>query len=77
MALLLEILHSITVVTVLVKVQYPGPDGTNESFDAEVPDPPPRNWTFKHPVDGSDLPATLVNDQGSHAIYRADPTDKA
>jgi hypothetical protein len=44
----------------LAKVQYPGPQGESLQFDAEVPDPPPALFTFRHPEDGRPLECVLV-----------------
>lgn len=62
------------------KVHYPGPSGEDRSFDAEVPEPPPRTHTFVNPADGSEVAARLeqvedeVQPDGGVAIYGADPT---
>ena len=63
----------------MAKVHYPGPEGEDRSFDAEVPDPAPRTHTFVNPADGSEVSATLeqVEDAmqpgGGVAIYGANP----
>jgi hypothetical protein len=63
----------------LAKVHYPGPDGADRSFDAEVPEPPPRTHVFTNPVDGTEVRATFEEHQdamqpgGGVAIYGAEP----
>jgi hypothetical protein len=60
------------------KVHYPGPDGEDRSFDAEVPEPPPRTHVFTNPVDGTEVRATLEEHQdamepgGGVAVYGAE-----
>jgi hypothetical protein len=74
-----EALRSQYVRAMLAKVHYPGPEGEDRSFDAEVPDPAPRTHTFVNPADGSEVSATLeqVEDAmqpgGGVAIYGANP----
>ena len=68
-----------TVASMLAKVHYPGPDGADRSFDAEVPEPPPRTHVFTNPVDGTEVRATFEEHQdamqpgGGVAIYGAEP----
>jgi hypothetical protein len=63
----------------LAKVHYPGPEGEDWSFDAEVPEPPPRIHVFTNPVDGTEVRATLeehhdaMQPGGGVAIYGANP----
>lgn len=57
----------------LAKVQYPGPEGENEQFDAEVPEPPPPSHIFTNPDDGTEIQAILVKSDDLIAIYRAAP----
>ena len=60
------------------KVHYPGPDGEDRSFDAEVPEPPPRTHVFTNPDDGTQVRATLEEHEdamqpgGGVAIYGAE-----
>ena len=67
-----------TVASMHAKVHYPGPDGEDRSFDAEVPEPPPRTHVFTNPVDGTEVRATLEEHQdamepgGGVAIYGAE-----
>lgn len=62
----------------LAKVHYPGPNGEDRAFDAEVPEPPPRTHVFTNPVDGTEVRATLEEHQdamdpgGGVAIYGAE-----
>ena len=68
-----------TVGSMNAKVHYPGPDGEDRSFDAEVPEPPPRTHVFTNPVDGTEVRATFEEHQdamqpgGGVAIYGAEP----
>ena len=67
-----------TVTFMLAKVNYPGPDGEVRSFDADVPEPPPRTHVFTNPIDGTEVRATLEEHQdamqpgGGVAIYGAE-----
>jgi hypothetical protein len=67
-----------TVASMLAKVHYPGPGDEDRSFDAEVPEPPPRTHVFTNPVDGTEVHATLEEHQdamqpgGGVAIYGAE-----
>ncbi len=68
-----------TVASMLAKVHYPGPDGEDRSFDAEVPQPPPRTHVFTNPVDGTEVRVRLeqvenaMQPGGGVAIYGAEP----
>lgn len=59
-------------------VHYPGPDGEDRSFEADVPEPPPQTHVFTNPVDGTQVRATLEEHRdamqpgGGVAIYGAE-----
>jgi hypothetical protein len=63
----------------LAKVFYPGPGGEAKIVRRRMPEPPPRTYVFKNPVDGTDVRATLekVEDSmqpgGGLAFYGAQP----
>ena len=54
--------------------EYAGPDGEVRSFDADVPEPPPRTHVFTNPVDGTEVRATLESTKTRCSREAASPS---